>query len=540
MAIAVQLDYTVDLCKPVHLIQMDVPFFTGDKNAHRFHVKLMRNGCDIDVSGLTATGYMVRADKQTVAWEGEVDGCDIYLTMPAACYAVAGRFRLLLRVTLGDTVETALWVEGAIRDSTTDVVVDPGEVVPSLDELLAQIAEMEAATAEAQAVIAEASGDLNTVNLWERGGIGASGNYGSTKMLRTKGYVPDNVKLIYCGKDYYFNVWVYDADGNYVGVWGGSTIGTSSKEMRYILPDGLAGYKLRIMLRRYNATTMDVSECSNVHFLPSTNAEAFYPTPTLTFIDDDGSLEALENWESIADEIGVKITACLVTGVMGDGETNPGKASWDDVARLQNKGFEFVSHTHGHIDVVEETEEVVEQDFKASIAALREHGCEPRYLVYPYNSITTARMPLVRKHFRAGVGLGSGWDNRLPLYTYHIRRYSINDTSATVEKEYNGEAVQAYAFHSLDTMKGYIDTAMANGAWIIIMTHLRNDDSFYHDDESRALIIDLCKYAIQKGMTIQTFGKAFERYANVLESGTTYDTTHYVVDCNNVPHYRGV
>lgn len=143
MAIAVQLDYQVDLCKPVHLIHMDVPFFVGDQNAHRFHVKLARKGCAIDVSGIQVTGYMVRADKQTVIWDGEADGCDLYLTMPAACYAVPGRFRLLLRVTLGDTIETALWVEGAMIASATDVIVDPGEKFPSLEEMLKRIEALE-------------------------------------------------------------------------------------------------------------------------------------------------------------------------------------------------------------------------------------------------------------------------------------------------------------------------------------------------------------------------------------------------------------
>lgn len=143
MAIAVQMDYTVDLCKPVHLIQMDVPFFTGDKNAHRFHVKLVRDGCDVDTTGMTATGCMVRADNQTVIWDGEVDGCDIYLTMPASCYAVAGRFRLLLKVELDEIKETALWVEGFVTNSSTDTIVDPGTTLWSIEEVLAKLDKLE-------------------------------------------------------------------------------------------------------------------------------------------------------------------------------------------------------------------------------------------------------------------------------------------------------------------------------------------------------------------------------------------------------------
>ena len=165
MAIAVQMDYRVDLCKPVHLIQMDVPFFKGDKNAHRFHVTLERNGCAIDACEISATGYMVRADKQTVIWDAQVNGCDIYLTMPASCYAVPGRFRLLLRVTSGDTVETALWVEGSIRESATDIIVDPDNILPNLEELLAQIDELESVTAEARKTVEV----LNTASIVSTG-----------------------------------------------------------------------------------------------------------------------------------------------------------------------------------------------------------------------------------------------------------------------------------------------------------------------------------------------------------------------------------
>ena len=148
-------------------------------------------------------------------------------------------------------------------------------------------------------------------------------------------------------------------------------------------------------------------------------------------------------------------------------------------------------------------------------------------------------MPLVKAQFTAGIGLGSGRDNLIPLYTYEVRRCSINDTSVSVKKEYNGQMVDVHSFVSLDTLKGYIDTALTNCGWVIVMTHLRNDGIFYHDAESRQMIIDLCKYAVEKGMTIQTFGEAFQRYKNIVENGTTYSNSHYIVDCNGVLHYRG-
>lgn len=381
-------------------------------------------------------------------------------------------------------------------------------------------------------------GDLNSTSLWERGGINASGTYKATNRLRTIGYVPTDTRLIYAENNYKFFAIAFDAADNFVGFWNGVSVAETSKDLYYFVPTPLLSqYKIKIMIRRMDNGDITVEESGNVHFLNDVYAKAFYPTPTLTFIDDDGSKNALDNWESITDEIGIKITSALVTGVMGDGETNPQKASWDDVARLQNKGYEFVSHTHHHINLTEKTEETIVSELEASVSALREHGCESRFLVYPYNAINTDKMPIVKRYFTACVGLGAETDNTLPIYTHHIRRYSIN-SDEYLEKEFEGETVSVHGFRTLDELKGYIDTALVNGSWVIIMTHLRNDTAFYHDEASRTMIIDLCKYAVEKGMKIQTFGEAFERYKNVMEIGTIYNSSHYVVDCNGVLHNR--
>lgn len=386
--------------------------------------------------------------------------------------------------------------------------------------------------------------DLNNESLWENGGVGSDGSLtASNYNLRTKDYVSDDVSLIYVEKGYYFRLLAYAKSGEFVGIWDRNGFSSDSRHtmLYYMNVGALKNYNLLVLVRRLGGGTIDISEHSNIHFLNKQQAKIFYPTPTLTFIDDDGAKNALENWEAITDETGVKITSALNTGVMGDGDVNPRKASWDDVARLQSKGYEFVSHTHHHINLTEKTEEQIHTDLAASAAALREHGCESRYLVYPYNAINENLIPIVRKYFTAAVGIGTGSDNVLPVYTYHLRRHSINDTTVSVEKEYNGEIVSVHSFKSLDTLKSYIDTAIINGGWLIIMTHLRNDGMYYHDEESKQMIIDLCKYATEKGMKIQTFGEAFERYKNIMENphaGSIYAERFYIADCNGVVHSK--
>ena len=377
----------------------------------------------------------------------------------------------------------------------------------------------------------------NTPSMWKNGGYNGSGLfYKIGNNMVTVDYVPENTHLIYAENNYTFLAVVYDNEDNYLGFWNGSDIVQSaSKTMFYINAEGLAPNKLKIMAKKSNGTYITVEECNNIHFLDESAAKAFAPGPTLTFIDDDGAKEALLNWESICDELGINITAALITNGMGEGM----RASWEDIKRLQGKGFEFVSHTHNHIKLTESSEEKIRKEFTNSLNAFAENGIDCKYLVYPYNAIDSSLMPLVSEYFEAGVGLGGGkTDNALPIYTYHIHRYSINNTDITVEKEYNGEIISVASIKSLETLKDYIDDAVINNGWVIIMTHLRNDKNFYFDDAIRNDIIELCQYAMQKGVEIKTFGEAFDCYRNKFEEGTIYDEDYHIVYCNGVLNYR--
>lgn len=377
----------------------------------------------------------------------------------------------------------------------------------------------------------------NNPSMWEKGAYTGTGSfYKSANIMVTKDYVPEGTHLIYAENNYLFYAVVYDENGNYLGFWDGSDIVPSaSKTMFYINAEGLAPNRLKLMVKKNDGSNITVDECNNIHFLNESSSKSFALGPTLTFIDDDGAKEALENWESICDELNIRITSALVTNGMGEGK----RASWEYVKALQAKGFEFVSHTHNHINLTESTEEKIRQEFEKTLGAFKDNGIACKYLVYPYNAINSSLMPLVSEYFEAGVGLGSGkTDNSLPIYTYHIRRYSINNTDITVEKEYNGEIVAVASFKTLDTLKDFIDDAVVNNGWVIIMTHLRNDTDFYFDNEIREKIIELCKYAVQKGVEIKTFGEVFERLKNKSEEGTIYDAKYKIEDCNGVLHYK--
>lgn len=124
---------------------------TLDNAAHTFVVSCMRGGAPVPLSDALASWYFVRADGVTVRIDGAIDGSTVSVTLPSSCYAVPGRFSLVCKLTQGDTVSTVLWADGAVGESQTDMIMDPDNIVPSLDELLAQIATIETAVSAAHA-----------------------------------------------------------------------------------------------------------------------------------------------------------------------------------------------------------------------------------------------------------------------------------------------------------------------------------------------------------------------------------------------------
>ena len=115
----------------------------GDNNAHTWRVTVLDGGEAAQVTG-SVTGYFVRPDGNTVAVQGSMTGNVASVVLAQACYAQEGDVKAVLRlsVSTGAKVTLAALIL-PVRNVLTDSIIDPGEVIPSLDELLAQIASME-------------------------------------------------------------------------------------------------------------------------------------------------------------------------------------------------------------------------------------------------------------------------------------------------------------------------------------------------------------------------------------------------------------
>ena len=126
----------------VHRSFLNHALGAGDEKANRFGVRVFRNG-EPENLGTNCSGYFIRADGETVVISGSgsttVSGNTAYVTLPETCYAVEGNFSRAIKATTTGQTATLRIVDGVVSKTTTDVIVDPGTVIPSVEDLIAAI-----------------------------------------------------------------------------------------------------------------------------------------------------------------------------------------------------------------------------------------------------------------------------------------------------------------------------------------------------------------------------------------------------------------
>ena len=130
--------------------------FTGDNNAHLWEVDVLDNGANADLSGYSVSAYFIRADGNTVIATGSISQNTVNVELPQSCYSVPGVVKGVLKITKTGSTVTVGAIKFSVSASTTDTLVDPEDIVPSIYELLSILAEIDQiADAEQERVEAE-------------------------------------------------------------------------------------------------------------------------------------------------------------------------------------------------------------------------------------------------------------------------------------------------------------------------------------------------------------------------------------------------
>jgi len=365
----------------------------------------------------------------------------------------------------------------------------------------------------------------NNSSLWEAGGFYYSGaKNADADKCRSIDFIDESItSVLLRDTSYSMYVFGWDSTGACVGYWYDTrwnqdtslSLRSQTSFAFDMFRSAYPGYKFKLVLHKTGISIANIDDAiSFTHRAPELGE--YRQRPMLTFIDDDGYAQSAAIWEDIANTCDVPVTMALITANVGVADY---AVNWDDVARLKNIGFEFVSHTHEHIFLGDAslTENEVIADFKNTIAALASHGCESKFLVYPYTTITSENEALVRKYFSLGISLQNQLNVPYISKTM-VHRYDIN--SGTGEKTIDGETVTVHLFRDFENMKSIIDDAVLHNGWIVFMSHLRNTyrgDQYYYDANVKQLIVDTVAYARSRNVEITTVSNAYAVYRNVIK-----------------------
>lgn len=144
--IVIPINKTVDISQGTLITTLGLQntndqLIQGQSYANVLNVSVNNNGVPVELSG-ECTGYFVRQqDGSTVQVAGTISGNMASVEFPSFVYAYTGRLTITLSVGGTDLVQIAT----TVRLGSTFVVVDPGNVLPNLDEIQQIMLDVESA-----------------------------------------------------------------------------------------------------------------------------------------------------------------------------------------------------------------------------------------------------------------------------------------------------------------------------------------------------------------------------------------------------------
>ena len=132
------INLNCELTQAVKVQYLDGNLFSMDNAGNTAHVYVYYNGQPQEIVG-SVSADVIRADGSTVAVTGAMSGNRVYVIFPQSVYAVPGVLSVVIKVTEGSTTTTIAAFVANVYQSSTDTIVDPGTIIPSVDALIAAI-----------------------------------------------------------------------------------------------------------------------------------------------------------------------------------------------------------------------------------------------------------------------------------------------------------------------------------------------------------------------------------------------------------------
>lgn len=130
--------FNQDLQEAVKVRYIDGNVFSADNQGNIVGVNVFDGGDPATLGG-TVAANIIRSDGVTVAASGTLSGNKCSVILPQAAYAVPGVISIIIKLTSGSDITTVCAVVANVYMSSTDSVVDPGTIIPSIETLIEEI-----------------------------------------------------------------------------------------------------------------------------------------------------------------------------------------------------------------------------------------------------------------------------------------------------------------------------------------------------------------------------------------------------------------
>lgn len=138
--------------------------YGGEALAHKFVVGATQDGAAVALTGTVTAHFLRKADDAEVYLQGEIVDGAASVTLAQSCYTQPGRFELTVFVTANGTNMAVYSCSGNVRNTSAGTIIDPGTVIPSVDDIIAKFDEMDAAVDAADAATSAATSAAEAAN----------------------------------------------------------------------------------------------------------------------------------------------------------------------------------------------------------------------------------------------------------------------------------------------------------------------------------------------------------------------------------------
>ena len=136
--------------------------FSQDVMGNKVGVTVTNGGENYTITG-TITGYVIRSDNSTVVIDGDSNENKAWIELNEQAYAIPGPISIMIRETVGDVKTVLCACRTTVMRSSTDAIIDPGQVLPSVAELTARVESLESGAVDLAGDIGDLENALDGV-----------------------------------------------------------------------------------------------------------------------------------------------------------------------------------------------------------------------------------------------------------------------------------------------------------------------------------------------------------------------------------------